>query len=379
MTSATSAADAGEPPAFAAFASTRHFPALDGLRAASVLLVVTAHLHSDAWRELFGQQGVTAFFVLSGFIITTLLVREEAATGRVSLRGFYVRRAFRVVPLYALVLAVYVVAVLGLGVEADKRAGLLHALPYYLTFTNELVLFGDAFRGQIPFYQSWSLGVEEKFYVLWPLLGFVLLGRAGRFSALAVATGAACVVQLVAGPDWTRWYEPVLVGCLLALLLHRRRAFAGLARLAGPGWMFCSVAALAATHVLLNYDTRLGELLYPFFAAALIVGLVTGDSPVRRALASRVVAHVGTRAYGIYLVHILVVNLVDRVVAPDATLTAMTLLNLLAVVALSYAVADALHRTVERPLIGIGRRVSARFGPRTAPGTVTPLRPAAAG
>ncbi|MDQ3629800.1 MAG: acyltransferase [Actinomycetota bacterium] len=358
------------PGSFAHFSAVRRFPALDGLRAASVLLVVTVHLHSEAWRPLVGEQGVTAFFVLSGFIITTLLIREEAAAGRISLRGFYVRRAFRIVPLYAVVLGAYVVAVLGLGLEGDKRPGLEYALPYFLTFTNEIVLFGDAFRNQIPFFQSWSLGVEEKFYVVWPLIGFLVLRRAWRGVALAVVTLGVCLVQVTVHPDWTSWYEPILVGCLLAVLLHDARTFAWLARLARGGWVVAALAALAGAHVLLNYDERLGEALYPFIVAALIVGLVLGDSPVRRVLGGPLAVHVGRRAYGIYLVHILAINAVDLLILPDATFTPATVANLLAAVALSYAVADGLHRTVERPLITVGRRVAARFGPGPAPGTV---------
>lgn len=348
-------------PPFAAFAATRHFPALDGLRALSVLLVITVHLSSEAWRDLYGEQGVTIFFVISGFIITTLLVREEAGRGRIALRAFYVRRAFRVVPLYALVLAVYVVLVLGLGVEDDKREGLLHALPYYLTFTNEIVLFGDAYRGRIPFYQSWSLGVEEKFYLVWPVVGFLWLRGAGRLALAASALLVTCVVHVVAGPDWTAWYAPVLAGCVLALVLDDPRGFARLAALGHRAWAAGSVLALGATHVLLTADEALGELVYPFVVSALLVALVTGASPVQSALASRVAAHVGRRAYGIYLVHILVVNAVDRVLAPDRTLTAVTLVNALAVAVLSYATADVLHRAVERPFIGAGRRVSARL------------------
>jgi peptidoglycan/LPS O-acetylase OafA/YrhL len=323
--------------------------------------VITVHLSSEVWRPLYGEQGVTIFFVLSGFVITTLLLREHAAHGRIFLRAFYVRRAFRVVPLYALVLAVYVVLVLGLGIESDKRDGLVHALPYYLTFTNEVVLFGDAFRNQIPFYQSWSLGVEEKFYLVWPVVGFLLLRAGGRLAAAGIALLGTCVVHVVVGPDWTAWYEPVLAGCVLALVLDDPRGFARLAGLGRRGWAVVAVAALAATHVLLNQDEPLGELVYPFVVAAVVVGLVTGASPVRRVLGSRVAAHVGRRAYGIYLVHILVINVVDRVVAPQERLSASTLVNAAGVVLGSYLVADALHRTVERPLIGVGRRVSARL------------------
>lgn len=365
---------APDPPAaaFTTFLTTRQFPALDGLRAMAVLLVITVHVHTGAWKPLAGEQGVTAFFVLSGFLITTLLLREQTATGRISLRGFYVRRAFRILPLYVLVLAVYVVAILVLGVEADKRAGLEHALPYYLTFTNEIAIHGDAFRNATPFYQSWSLGVEEKFYVLWPVLGFLVLRRAGgRVAGLAGAAVVVCALQLAVRPLWARWYEPIVIGCLLGALLHRERSFARLALLGRTGWSLVFAAVLVAMPVLFASAPRLGELLYPFAVAGLLVCLVTGASPLRRALGGRFVARAGRRAYGVYLVHILVIGVVDKAVLPDDAVTARTVANLLLAVAASFAVADALHRVVEAPAIAAGRRLSRRLGARTAPGTVS--------
>lgn len=361
-------------PSFAEYQATRHFPALDGLRAVSVLLVITAHLHSDAWRPLIGRQGVTLFFVLSGFIITTLLEREEARTGRVSLRSFAVRRVFRIVPLYAIVLGVYVVAVLGLGMEGDKAAGLRYALPYFLTFTNEIALFGEAFRNHIPFYQSWSLGVEEKFYVLWPLLGFVLLDRRARLPGIVILVATVCAVQALVTPAWTRWYEPILVGCLLGVLMERPGAHARLRALARPAAIWASLAALAGTHVLLNHHTTIGDLIYPWIAAALMVGLVLGSSPAGRLLSSRPAVWAGHRAYGVYLVHILAINVVDRLVRPGATLTLATLADYAGVALLSLAVADVLHRVVERPFIRAGRRVAERFGGKGAAGRPVPVR-----
>jgi peptidoglycan/LPS O-acetylase OafA/YrhL len=112
------------------FRSLRRFPALDGVRAIAVLLVVAAHSRGPgSLHYLAGWNGVTIFFVLSGFLITTLALREEERAGRVFLRGFYVRRVFRILPLYLLVLLLYVpiVRVLGIG-DSDKFT---QALPYY--------------------------------------------------------------------------------------------------------------------------------------------------------------------------------------------------------------------------------------------------------
>ena len=95
------------------FVETRHFPALDGLRGLSILAVIWHHAVDPA--GIWGYFGVSLFFAISGFLITTLLLRERAATGRISLRNFYMRRTLRIFPLYYAVVALYVVVVLVRG------------------------------------------------------------------------------------------------------------------------------------------------------------------------------------------------------------------------------------------------------------------------
>lgn len=160
-----------DPLTFEDYQRRRYFPALDGLRALSVLIVVLHHERTARlWRWVHGANGVTVFFVVSGFLITTLALREEARRGSLDLRAFYLRRVFRLVPLYALVLSAYCALILGIGVQSGRRAAFLRALPYYVTYLQEVPHF--AFPG-VPFEVSWSLGVEEKFYLVWPLLAFV--------------------------------------------------------------------------------------------------------------------------------------------------------------------------------------------------------------
>src|SRR5690606_33976224 len=98
------------------FLAVRYWPALDGLRAVSILLVVLFHTTDPVWQVIDGRMGVTLFFVISGFLITTLLLREEERRGQVSLRGFYIRRIFRIAPLYYLALGATLVLVLAMGV-----------------------------------------------------------------------------------------------------------------------------------------------------------------------------------------------------------------------------------------------------------------------
>src|SRR5437899_7858756 len=100
----------------------KYLPELDGLRAVSVLIVVSHHMHDRVWSWLSGELGVTVFFVLSGYLITTLSLREESHRGSLSLTAFYVRRSFRIFPLYYIILAAYCVLILVLRVGHEQKA-----------------------------------------------------------------------------------------------------------------------------------------------------------------------------------------------------------------------------------------------------------------
>ena len=156
---------------------TRRFleiPSLDGLRAVSIAIVFAAHVGLE--NRIPGGFGVTIFFVLSGFLITTLLRLENSRTGAVSFRGFYIRRAFRIWPLFYAVLGLAVVASwLGLGTgEVSGTAVTAQA--------GHITNYWGIFRSGVEYVQGtglyWSLAVEEHFYLLFPLV-FLLLNRAG--------------------------------------------------------------------------------------------------------------------------------------------------------------------------------------------------------
>ncbi len=152
---------------------------LDGLRAVAVLLVVVYHLF-PGWLVRSGFIGVDVFFVISGFLITTLLLRERARTGRVRLRRFWTRRARRLLP--ALAAVVTVCASLAWLVGGDVLVGMGRQIVGAATFSYNWVSLSDGgsyFSAADPeiFRNLWSLAVEEQFYVIWPLLlpAFLLL------------------------------------------------------------------------------------------------------------------------------------------------------------------------------------------------------------
>jgi len=150
---------ASRPPALRDLLASDHLPALDGLRAVAVAAVMVFHFGAASfyWAKL----GVTLFFVLSGFLITLLLMREREATGSVSLRSFYIRRALRIFPAYYVFLLLSFAWMLIEG--QDVPAALVFSDGFYVL--NYVQSFG-AFR-DTPVSHGWTLGVEEQFYLLW--------------------------------------------------------------------------------------------------------------------------------------------------------------------------------------------------------------------
>jgi peptidoglycan/LPS O-acetylase OafA/YrhL len=350
---------------------------LDGLRAISVLLVITVHMHDHIWRWLNGWQGVTIFFVLSGYLITTLALNEENQTGRIHLRAFYIRRAMRLFPLYYLVLGIYCVLIFGLAMNPEKRQVLAGALPFYLTYLQEVpYLFGVDGDRAVPFYQSWSLGIEEKFYLIWPPFIFVLLARARRFRVAAAAALVVTFGALSGAREWGALLHPyyhILVGCLLALLLQeakwRARAESLVSRGASRAGVVIAFLALHFTQPHLHgASAAIVGIVYTFAAAALVAVVVMHDGLLRKALQLRALALLGTLSYGIYLVHVLALNVAEKVFRPGSGQWMISLFALLTACLISIAVAYVLHVTIEQRLIDLGRRWSRRFiRPREQP------------
>jgi peptidoglycan/LPS O-acetylase OafA/YrhL len=314
-------------------AQDRRIPPLDGIRALAVLAVLATHAGIPFLPG--GFVGVDVFFVLSGFLITSLLYDELVGTGRIDLGGFWTRRARRLLPA-ALVMIVAVVAARPLFVPDSVAALRGDAIATALWSGNwRWALQGTDYFAQggtpSPLQHTWSLAVEEQFYLLWPLL--LLASRAvKRRRLLALSLGgvaasalATYVLARVASPGRvyfgtdTRAQE-LLAGAALAALLAptwRRRATApddmplpqAAARRPLPLLLsVCGLAALAGVATTADgapSEFRHGLLLLAALAAAALVAGVVLDSgqPVARLLATRLLVGIGRISYGLYLWH----------------------------------------------------------------------------
>ena len=350
---------------FDLFASSTRFPALDGLRAVSILLVLLSHMHDPFWSAINGGLGVTIFFGLSGFLITTLLLREEDRNDRVSLKNFYIRRVFRILPLYLLALALTSALVLGLGL-GQGGSNFLQRLPLLATFNGE-------FAGSGTFAHSWSLGIEEKFYVIWPLLAFsVPVVRRSLGRVLLLAVPVAAVSSFIPSTGYFGIYFPILGGCALAVAMHNRSSFRVVHTLANP-WIssalfLAMIVFIAADVSILSQDvSKYAHVVFAALALLAMPGFLIRSGWQWRALSVAPVVFYGSLAYGIYLFHPFVGEAVDRLVESGQTSAPLAIARFAGVFVASFGLAWILHVTVETPLISLGRRLTRAPG---APSTV---------
>ena len=297
---------------------------LDGVRAVAVLLVMLFHLTPGA--VIGGYIGVDLFFVVSGFLITTLLLREREDAGRIALGSFWVRRARRLLPALGVLVLVCCTAAVLIG--RDVLVGLGAQVLGALTFSSNwmfLAVESDYFDTTVPelFRNLWSLGVEEQFYLLWPLLLVLVLVRIPRWLRIVaialIGIGSAIEMAVLWVPEAaTRVYYGtdthsfgLAIGALLAVLaLHwptrplewargHRRALG----IAGP----VALLGILVLAVVMPDDApivfRGGLVAVALLSAVVIAALLVPGTPLARILDSRPLRWIGQRSYGLYLWH----------------------------------------------------------------------------
>jgi peptidoglycan/LPS O-acetylase OafA/YrhL len=297
-------------------------PGLTGLRAVAIVVVVARHA-GEVWpggfdASAFGFAGVDIFFVLSGFLITSLLVGEWSRRGSISLGQFYIRRALRLLPaLFAFLLVVLILTPFQPDVSHRTLADTVGLSAVFLGN------IAKTLHWQFPLPHLWSLGMEEQFYLLWPLLLLVLLRlRAPRFLILAVAVAGVITVEgsrialhaAGAASAFTLFYSPLhsdglMIGCALGLAYawgwvpppDSRRRLLGVA-VCVAALVFVVVAVRGAPYV--AWGTTWG-LTVIALAAAVFVYAAIDERPVLplRFLTWGPVIYLGEISYALYLWH----------------------------------------------------------------------------
>jgi peptidoglycan/LPS O-acetylase OafA/YrhL len=369
--SSTSSARAGGGRA----ASTPWWIELDGLRALAVLAVMSCHLRMGTFME-GGYLGVDVFFVLSGFLITSLLIVEQRRRGSIGMRWFYARRGLRLLPALAAMMIVGIVLVTLIDPTSPFRAGTLHGAPWTLLYSEDWrrALFPSSVESSGLFGHTWSLSVEEQYYLIWPLVLLVGLRWFGRRRAvLAVGAFGLALAEIVgrwAAVDagWSGNHiffgadlhsDGLLLGSGLALLLScegaslqvdQCRRVLNISAIAAIPLLVCLFLVTPPT----GGGYRLGISLACLLSCLLVTACTSGSVPlVSSMLSCRIARWLGRRSYGLYLWHYVIYFGVFYELSPHPTIAICA-----AEVGCSLIVAELSWRLIERPFNSLRRRFS---------------------
>lgn len=334
-----------------------HVPALDGIRAIAVLLVFFAHCGLD--KVIPGGNGVTIFFFLSGYLITSLLVSEHQSTGTVSIKDFYLRRIYRILPpLYAsMAFAFFLSLAVGTYVYLEGEAVLAQA-----AMVSNYFFFTEGASLRIPL---WSLAVEEHYYIFFPFI-FLVLVRRITYRQMAMIFLALCVAALLLRYYYALFtplahytyfwshtrYDSILFGCILALWNNpvlEKSAWR-------PHWPAAAAALLVMLACIAIRDPLFRDTLrYSIQGASLIVLFsfaVSSSGLVSRTLSNSYLRLIGKYSYSIYLLHLPIIKSL-RTLFPAITVPVVVLVA----GALSFALSALMYRYVESYFSALRRKL----------------------
>ena len=336
---------------------TRVIGGLDALRALAVTLVLADHYRvTDLLFHIhpeLGWLGVMIFFVLSGFLITTILLREYEATGNISLREFYRRRAFRIFP--AFYCCWILATVVDLAFHEFYWRGALTSFFYMMDYGRALH-GGEAAYSQM--WISWSLAIEEKFYLLWPLLLLFMMKKQSAIVRtlsliiLGLWTYRA-ILYLGLGVPWGYLYsafdmraDALLAGCLLAILVEQRETRLACCRLLHWPWLSL-LPPLFLVWIVVFPPANRGLFLFlwsmePLIIAAMLLQTAYWGARSWVICRSRIVRAVALLSYSLYLYHPLGSKIIYLLHIPHNGLVSAVLVPAMAV---------ASYRFVERPFM----------------------------
>lgn len=309
---------------------------LDGLRALSVAAVVWDHMYvksNDFPILARGYLGVDVFFILSGFLITHLLLQERATRGRICLRRFYLRRTLRIFPLYFLVIGLVALYFTFVGEPSQQKAAFVAELPHHLTYTSNWIPLNTMMG------ITWSLSTEEQFYLIWPpllvvfetvavglVIGFLLFNQAINFRVLdewfasvGFPFASLEVVQCT--------FTPILFGVLLACAKNVPRYSGFLSSILRSRILAATLVVLVLICANWEGEIRSWPRLFIQLGMALLLARIVlyPHSGSVKALDWAPLAYIGSISYGIYLLHVLVLHVVGEGLS-FAGITSTTLL-----------------------------------------------------
>lgn len=338
----------------------RYEPSLDGLRALAVSVVVIYHFYTPAITG--GWIGVDVFFVLSGYLITSILAAEHLKTGKLDLKRFYWFRILRLAPALFVLLAF--IAVLAL-LSKEHRAEHVHSLiATGLYFMNWDAAFEWGNPGLLG--HTWSLSVEEQFYFLWPLV-FIGAAKSRHFAVwtgIAVLAIAAWRIYLhQQGAPWNRTYfggdthsESLLAGCFLAFVINSKAV-----RWGSRFWLIpaLTLTAIAFTTSARDSGAQTWGISVASVMSAWLIAALTHNEKLKIFFSQKALVYTGRISYGWYLWHVPVFLLLKYKINPEHPSTLLLYPGMLIA---SYIAAVLSYRFVEAPIIALKKRYPKTYG-----------------
>ena len=340
-------------------------PALDGIRAIGVLLVILYHLKSERTLPVFpGPLGVLSFFVLSGFLITWLLLKEEEKFEAISLKGFYQRRALRIFPAFYVF---WIVAVASRVAVHGQNIAWSYALSAFFYVSNyHYALLPPTTHFLI---HTWSLSAEEQFYLLWPL-SFLLFPRKRKPLMIGLTALIAAIwfhrvhVWMVARATEYITYafdtraDALLVGCLLALVLKEGLGRWLVEKICRPVWAPLGTGLLIGISVFAGqssegYRLTGGLAIEPLLLAILMCQLIVHSASwLWKWLNARPVVYLGKISYPLYLYHAFAEHIALRIPGLSTPLLVLT------TIFLGIMMASCSYHFIEKPFLALKSRSS---------------------
>lgn len=345
-------------------------PALDGLRSIAIGLVLLQH--TGLWIFEGGRNGVIVFFVLSGFLITKLLIEEWGRTSRISIRSFYVRRTIRIMPAPFLMILIMFLLRDQFTPDPQQQEYFVKELLFAgLYITNLRPLWGGVpdFVERTYMAHTWSLAVEEHFYLVWPV-GFRLirLPKKSPMNAIWGLLTFALVITVVrqilvaVAPDVVAFslfsFDGFAIGAALAFAMHFGVAQSVL-RFLSHSWIFwVGLGILVADMMLGEWLHKLDYYYFTYtgLAAAIMIGslMLNQRSWGHSLMALPLVVYIGKLSYSLYLWHVPVQAYFSTSRFPDMSIIELAVIEW----PLTFIVAMASYHLVELPLVGLRRRFS---------------------
>ena len=317
---------------------------LDSLRGIAIILVMTGHiskralyfsqnevLHFITQLTYVGWVGVDIFFVLSGFLITSILLRTREEKDY--FKNFYVRRVLRIFPLYFVFLAVFII--LCPLLDPGYLPQLPGVLPYLLLYLQNWILLSDKYSLSLYLFVTWSLAIEEQFYMVWPAIvyfarrerlvkicaGVIIFSILGRIACIYLWNNTSLALRFIYQNTFTR-FEELVFGALLAIAFTYPVWKDRVKKISLPVFLvslsvFISLCVWVFPNLYPTSTVIMGLGIYTpaaVFSTALIAMLVTysDNSPIRRLFQNRILAFFGKYSYSMYLLHLPVaMNLLD--------------------------------------------------------------------